>query len=952
MRYSLLGPLQVMDEDGAEVEVPGTLRRTLLAVLLLNAGSTVSADRLAELLWSSDADSARGARLHNQILRLRRSLDDHSGSGPIRAAATGYLIEVADGELDLHRFAAHSAEARRAAASGDWTKASAEYAAGLAQWRGAPLEDLPALAEEPVIQRLDEERWAALQGRIEADLNLGRHTEVVAELRTLTQEQPLREGLHAQLMLALYQDGQQTEALDVFDALSRKLGDDAGLEPGSAMSELRERILRQDPALAPRAGAPLSSAPAASRPSRNQLPADTRLFTGRASEVERLLALAREASAGGQAGTVTISALDGLGGIGKSALAVRIAHRVSGLFPDGQLFVDLRGNAKDREPLPSLAALGQLLRSLDVPQQQIPADLAEGSALLRERLDGTKTLILLDNAADGAQVRPLLPDAPGCLVFVTSRGRLAGVEGAHQLRLDLLSEAESVALLRAGAGPGRIPPDEPALAELAELCGRIPLALRIVAARLRYRSTLTVLDLVAELRDERGRLNALHDEDRDVADVLGTSYADLAEPEQRAFRLLGLVPGTDVDAHAAAALLDRDLHGTERLFGLLVDRNLLMEATPGRFRMHDLVRLYAAGRTGAKEYHAEREEALDRLVLWYAYTAKQASRTVDMTPRRGQVNVGDESITPLGFESPQDAITWYDRESANLRAASAVCRATGRPELGLQLTDGVSGLLQHRGDVRRWLEETESGIGFARELADRLAECHLSRSRAAALLHLGRREESLAAIKLSLSLAQEVGDESAEANALVGLSATYGIGGQVDESVAAGARAVALFERLGSPERAVGGLINMAAGLSQVGRDGEALPLIEKAVRLCRGTNSPHHLSACLANYAAIMHSHGDYDPAVLDATYREATEANRSIGNSRYELKVLLGYGVFLEETGRDADAVRVLEEAERLGIELAEPIHDKARDTLTRARAAVSAATATATATATSDS
>ena len=938
MRFSLLGPIRVTGEDGAEMAVRGKLRRTLLAELLLNVGSVVSADHLAELLWASDAAGGRGARLHNQIARLRQDLGD-AGAQRVKAVPPGYLVEVSADELDLRQFAAHAATGRRAAARGDWAEASAGYAAALALWRGAPLADLPALAADPVVQRLDEERWTALQGRIEADLNLGRHVEAAAELRALTRDQPLREPLHAQLMLALYQDGRRDEALEVFRALSRTLADEAGLEPGADLRELHERISREDSTLLIRGGGPTSSTPAAPAGARNQLPVDTRLFTGREQESERLLALAREAAEGGRSGTLTISALDGLGGVGKSALAVRIAHRVSGLFPDGQLFIDLHGNVRHREPLTPLAALGQLLRSLDVPQQQIPAELADCSAMLRERLGGTKTLILLDNAAADTQVRPLLPDVPGCLVLITSRARLA-IEGALSLRLDVLSEAEAVALLLAAAGPGRLRPDDPAVAELAELCGRIPLALRIIAARLRHRRTLSPSGLADQLRDERGRLGELRDEDRDLADVLGTSYADLHDDEQRAFRLLGLVPGADVDEHAAAALLGLDPQGTQHLFDLLFDRNLLMEATPGRYRMHDLVRLFAAGQAQTPEHEAEREQALDRLLLWYAETTDTAWRMVQSDGARAASSTADGPVAPMRFPSGEDGLAWYDREAGNLLAASEFCRAAGRAAPGLRLTSAMSGLLQRRGDVRRWLEAAESGIRFAREVGDLKAESSLVRTKAAALMHLGRNEESLAAAELALSLAREAGDERAEADMYVALSATHASAKHVDESIAAGNEAVTRYERLGMPDRAAGGLINMAAGLSYVGRDEEALPLIEKAVLLSREADNMYTLSACLANLAAITHSLGGYEPAALDATYREAIETLHTIGNARYELQALLGYGVFLEEARRHADAVRVLEDAERLGIALAEPIHAKARNTLASARAAVAAA------------
>ena len=939
MRFSLLGPLRVAAEDGTEVEVRGTLRRTLLAELLLNAGSVVSASRLAELLWATDEPGARGARLHNQVARLRQDLGGGTDAGRIKAAPPGYLIEVSADELDLRRFTAHSAAGRQAAGQGDWTTASAEYNAALALWRGAPLADLPALAGDPVVQRLDEERWSALRGRIEADLNLGRHTEAVAELRALIQDQPLREPLHAQLMLALHQDGRRTEALEVFRALSRRLADEAGLEPGAAARELHERILREDPTLRPPGKAPARPDPVARASARNQLPVDTRLFTGRERETERLLALAREAADGGRGGTVTISAVDGLGGVGKSALAVRIAHRVADRFPDGQLFLDLRGNARDREPLTPLAALGQLLRSLDVPQRQIPADLTAGSALLHERLRGTRTLILLDNAAAGAQVRPLLPDVPGCLVLITSRARLLGIEGAHTLRLDVLTEAEATALLLTASGPGRLRREDPAVAELAELCGRIPLALRIVAARLRHRGSLTAADLVAQLRDEHSRLGGLRDEDRDLADVLGTSYTDLAENERRAFRLLGLVPGTDVDTYAAAALLDLDLRGTERLLDLLLDHNLLMESATGRYRMHDLVRLYAAGRAASTEHEAEREEAVERLLSWYAESTQTAWQKVDphRTPERPAAQIGQ--VGPLAFTDSEHALGWYDREAGNLLAAAGLARTLDRPAIGLKLANGLLNFLFIRGNPVNQLEQAEFGLRCAQALGDLEAQSRMSRRKGVSLFHQGLHDEAIEANAAAAALARSAGFPRPEADAMVSLSAAAAAAGRVDESIAAGQRAVALFEGLGLPRRAVGPLINMSAALNLADRNAEAIPLVEQAVRLSRESGDPVDLAMSLAQLAEVMHAEKEYDREALGALYPEALEAMRAIGNRRYEVSVLINFGVFLEETGRPQECVKALEEAERLSKEVGTPFDDKARDTLSRARAALSA-------------
>jgi DNA-binding SARP family transcriptional activator len=884
----------------------------------------------------------RGARLHNQIARLRQDLGD-AEARCVKAAPPGYLVEVATDELDLRQFAAYCATGRQAAARADWAKASAEYTAALALWRGVPLADLPALTADPVVQRLDEERWTALQGRIEADLNLGRHAEAAAELRALTEDQPLREPLHAQLMLALYRNDQRAEALDVFRALTQTLADEAGLEPGVNIRELHERILRDDPTLRLRSDAfssptsPTSAAPTSTPTSSpNQLPVDTRLFTGREQETEQLLALARETAEGGRSGTLTISALDGLGGVGKSALAVRIAHRVSSLFPDGQLFIDLRGNVKHREPLAPLAALGQLLRSLDVPQQRIPAELADCSAMLRDRLSGTRTLILLDNAATDTQVRPLLPEAPGCLVLVTSRARLA-IEGALSLRLDVLSEAESITLLVAAAGPDRIRPDDPAIAELAELCGQIPLALRIIAARLRHRSALTVADLVAQLRDERGRLGELRDEDRDLADVLNTSYTDLTDDEQRTFRLLGLVPGADVDVHAAAALLDLDPHSTEHLFDLLLDRNLLMEPTPGRYRMHDLVRLFAAEQAEAKEHETEREAALDRLLFWYGETAKAAWRTVEPTRSANASPILDGPVQALEFSSAADALAWYDREAGNLLAAVELLRAAANTAVGLKLVEAITELLHIRASARQWLALTEFGIDCAQREGNAAALGRLTRHQGVALFSLGRHEEAIEAHSAAASISREAGQPSEEAAALVSLTSAYAMTKQVDEAIATGERATALFIRLGKPGRAVGPLINMAAALSIANRNEEALVLVKRAVQLSRDTGDRTDLAFSLGQLAAVMHAMEAYDPEELHATYREALEALRATGNRRNELRALLGYGVFLEEIGHFADSVRILEETDRLGDEIGVPMHDKARNALLRARAAV---------------
>ena len=531
MRFALLGPLQVRGDDGP-VQIRGTLRRTLLAALLLHRGSAVSADRLSELIWAGRPPAAAAASLYNQVLRLRQALG--ADGERIRAVAPGYLIRVEPGELDLTEFTELCARAGRRAAAADWPRAARHYRAALALWRGEMLADVPALHGQVSIHRYEEDRLLALQGRIEAELALGRQDELVGELRTLIGYHPLREAFHGQLMLALYRSGRQADALAVYRDLRRVTIAELAVEPGREIGELHNRILRSDPQLnppkpGPAAPASIAAAPEPRRPP-HQLPEDTRPFTGRVTELAELIAIARTAGVGPDAGLVVISALGGKGGIGTTALAVRAGHEVSGLFPDGQLFIDLRGYDAQRPPLPPEDALDYLLRSLGVTEPAIPADPDERAALYRSRLAGSRTLIVLDNAACTAQVQPLLPGAPGCLVLVTSRNRMMGLDDAHFFALDTLGPPEAVALLAEMAGDGRIAVENSGVVlELAELCGFVPLAVRIVAARLRHDPELTVAALIEELCDAPARPDRPHDGERDLTKIFESSYRHLPQ---------------------------------------------------------------------------------------------------------------------------------------------------------------------------------------------------------------------------------------------------------------------------------------------------------------------------------------------------------------------------------------------------------------------------------------
>ena len=882
MRFALLGPLSVSDDAGGPVKVTGLLRRTLLAALLLDAGTPVSADRLAALLWGEKVTGTAYAPLHAQLTRLRQTLGDEDR---VRAMPPGYLIHVGPGELDLQVFAEESAAGRRKLAEKAWAEASGHFGAALELWRGRPLADISALADDLRIRELEETHLQALQGRIEAELNLGRHHELVDELRTLTEEHPRHEAFRSQLMLALYRAGLRDDATAVYGAYEESLLDELGLEPSAELRELHEAVVRRDPALA------LPPDPNAPR----QLPADTRVFTGREAELTELVSAAGEV-----ARTLVISALDGLGGIGKTALAVHTAHRVADRFPDGQLFIDLRGHSAGGTPMSSADALAYLLRSLGVPGSAVPESLPERAALYRGRLAGHRTLILLDNAADPEQVRPLLPENPGCLVLITSRNRLTELEHARALTLDILSEQEAATLLVRVAGPERGLEDSPAVRELAALCGYVPLALRIVGARLRHSSGLAVEDVLAELRDKDARLGRLTDGERDLTSVFETSYVHLPEPEQRVMRLLSVLPGPDIEGYAAANLLGTDTETAERLLHALLGRSLLIQQAEGRYGIHDLVRAYT--RTLIDAGSAEADAARGRLLDYYRQTSWAAGshHTTAIRWREGPAGFAGPWPNPSGVA---DAGGWLRAERANLLAALADPAVPA--ERRVDLTLAIAPLLQIDGpwsDAMRLQETAQreaASLGDVQGEADalrnlgqltlltgsggyphsktvferavelyRAAGCRAGEADALfrigrVLTHMDEYDAALPFEQESLALFQEIGDRHGQAHALQAISASQRMAGEVEGSVQAAQQAIAILRELGNPQAEAQALQNL--GFAQIGL-GElyaALGAFERTIEINRGLAQPLAIGGSLDNMGCIHSWQGAHGPAL-----------------------------------------------------------------------------------------
>jgi DNA-binding SARP family transcriptional activator len=660
----LLGPVEVRS-GGMWRQPDRPQQRLVLAMMALRAGQVVSVGELIGAVWAESPPSSARASMQVLVTRLRRVLAGTPG-GRLERLGEGYRLHLEPDRLDVQRFRSLAKAGREAA---DCLAAMAAFDEALALWRGPALADVPGTAKvEAIRSGLAEEYLSAIQDRIGAMLGCGLEGQAAAELPGLLARNPLAERLAGMLMIALYRCGQQADALGVFRDVRARLVADLGIEPGPELQHLHQRILAGDPDLAgppdarlgavsgqARAGAAwgrtagsglaqrgamgsglaqrgaagpglalggvvgsgLAQRDPAQRVVPRQLPAAPPHLAGRAAELRALTELA--AGAGDAGGTVTISAISGTAGVGKTALAVYWGHQVAGEFPDGQLYVNLRGFGPAGSPVTPAEAIKGFLAAFGVPAASVPAGLDSLAGLYRSMLAGSRTLVVLDNARDVDQVRPLLPASPGCLVLVTSRNRLAGLvanEGACPVTLDLLPEPAAVELLTHRLGPSRAAAGRGTLTDLARLCAGLPLALGIAATRAAARPDFTLAALAAELREEHGRLDALDTGDAasSLREVFSWSHQQLSHSAGRLFRLMSVHPGPELSVEAAASIAGVAVPDAQRALSELANVSLVAEHSPGLYRCHDLMRAYAAEQAGAWDGQAEVRAAMNRML--------------------------------------------------------------------------------------------------------------------------------------------------------------------------------------------------------------------------------------------------------------------------------------------------------------------------------------------------
>jgi DNA-binding SARP family transcriptional activator len=603
VQFHVLGPLRVAGEDGRQLTLEARKLRILLLTLLSRANQWLGVDLLADALWLADGrPESAAANLKTYVWQLRRAMAPLADADRIESRVGEYRLRLDRAELDAWTFEDLAAQGQRALTGQDPATAVRLLSAALTLWRGTPYEDLSTEAARVEVARLSELRRAARGDIVEARLALGDYADAIGTLRTMTADDPLHEPTWCRLLLALHASGRRAEALSTYLVARARLVNELGVEPGQELQHAYRRVLD---------GAPRPArvrARAEMEVPRHALPRDVPVFVGRRTELAAVLETARAPHA-----AVTFVSIDGMAGVGKTALALHAAHLLAAHYPDGQLFVDLHACSTDRAPLSPALTLGALLRLVGVGGA-LPRRVADRAAMWRAAVAGRRLLIVLDDVPAAAQIRPLLPGDASCMVIMTSRRRLAGLDTVRTVSLDAMPPADALALFEHGVGDHRTRSDPLAAAEIVSLCAGLPQAIQIAAARLRHRPAWSAAHLADRLRDGRGRLAELQTEGRSVAASFATSYRELEPDQRRLFRLLGLALGREVDPQAAAALADVAPARAERLLEDLLDRHLVGQRVTGRYAVHDLVRLYARQLAYTEESEPERRAAVARLV--------------------------------------------------------------------------------------------------------------------------------------------------------------------------------------------------------------------------------------------------------------------------------------------------------------------------------------------------
>ena len=885
----LLGPVELATQDGTD-EVGPPQRRAVLAVLAVDAGRPVAPDVVIRRVWGADFPEGARRSVYAHVARLRKLCEGTSGRIRVTRRSGGYVLEADRDRIDVHRFRRLVGEARDPGLPDGVRAQLLGEALGL--WRGEPLSGLdgPWVAQTREVWRRERVEatvaWARLQILDEPAVAIG-------PLAALLDEHPLTEPLAEMLMRTLYAAGRGAEALECYAAVRRRLAEELGTEPGPALRAAHQAVLRgSGPPAAPQRVVPA------------QLPVAVRGFTGRTEELARLDAFLTTASSA----PVVISAVSGTAGVGKTSLAVHWGHRVRKAFPDGQLYVNLRGfdpGGASRDPA---EALRGFLDALEVPPARIPAGVDAQAALYRSLLADRRMLVVLDNARDADQVRPLLPGAPGCVVLVTSRNRLtslAAVEGAHMFAIDVLSPAEARSMLADRLGGPRTATDPAAVAEITARCAGLPLALAVVSARAAAQPSLPLAVLAGELRDGDSRLDALDagDHATRVRAVFSWSYRALSPGAARLFRLLGLHPGPDVSAAAATSLAGELPSRTRLSLAELTGAHLLAEPSPGRYSFHDLLRAYAGELARAEDDVDVRREATHRVLDHYLHTALRAQRLLGPPADRIVPAPVRPGVLPEEPDGRDAAMAWFTADHSVLSAALQQAARDGFDVHVWQLAAALTTYHQRAVLWEEWAAAHTAALAAAERLGDRAAQACALRNVANAESSLGMQPEARERLDRAMRLYRELDDPAGEAHTHLALGRVSTRQERRAEALVHSRRAVELFGVAGERGWQGMALNNVGWDHTMLGRHRQAVGFGREALALLEGTG---HLSGEAHTWDTLGYAHhhlGEYAQAA--ACYERAARLFHELGDRYFEADILAHLGDTLH-AARDTDSTK----------------------------------------------
>ncbi len=869
MEFRVLGPIELWSA-GQQYDLGPTRARCVLAILMLTPRTIVPTEVLIDRIWDTEPPPKARESLAVYITRLRASLRQAIGdSVRLVGRSRGYELDVDPDVVDLHQFRRLRRQADALAGNGDADHAALLLREADRLWRGQPFAGIRGDWMARMRASLEEERRAAVLKRVECELELGRHADLVGELGNLLAQYPLDEAFIAHQMTALYGSGRAGEALSLYRDTRSQIIDELGTEPGPVLAELHQRVLTQDPDLAAGFTGPGRQLSRTTQP--DTLPPEMVEFVGRDEELSLLIQQPGDGP--------RISVIEGMAGVGKTALAIHAARAAAAHYPDGTFYLNFHTHDPGLPTLGAAEALHRLLRMLTAPATRIPDAIGEGAALLRAQLSRRRAIVILDDAAGPEQIRPLLPSSGQSLFLITTRRTLSGLPGAHALTLDVLPMADAIALFRRVAGQSRAH-DEDAAAMAVQLCGRLPLAIQLAAGRLAHDYPPRLADLVEEL--SQSPVPTPGAASPQVMSAFDVSYRSLEPDHQRFFRRLGMSPCASISPAAAAALGGVTLAEAQQALAALLDHHLLARAPGGQFRFHDLIREYAALRATREDSEPERRRAVSRLLNYYLSAADQADRVLHPFRRRMPVPVSRPTPASPALSAKDGAADWLESEWRNILQAA---QYAGRHEWKQKCADlihALGGFLEARAYWEEAITAHTLAVQAGRDLVDPARVAWASLELSEVTQQVGRHEAALPLAEEAVQIYRSLGEQRGEARALDQVGLAHQRAGRSRDSLAYFAEARVLYGGAEDPHGVADTLSHSGIASWQLGRYRDAMNILRDALVLYRAAEDRRGEAKTLNNLGRMQLNFG-YHRDALDG-YQKALEIFREIGVAQSE--------------------------------------------------------------------